>query len=561
MMKILASQVKDLNVFSPPLLHVAANRELSNIQMIDYLIQLGVNVSGSYREVDDERRRSTGAPVPSYAAAHVLATGERYWNISALESLCKAGADLEMTDGDGNTVLRCALNGLKSGSEGAPGFWRDETLEVLLKHGANINALSPDNGQTPLIAALESTRGRKLVQKLLKCGADINLGSIPALFAAIESEDPEATAAILDSGAAVNAVYHPKQPREYGRGPKVETPLLAAAMKVDGLHFRDKQKSKIDRTTIGTLLLQRGANPLMELQDGETSVLHEIARCHGYIKAILECGADLETRDSQGHTPLLAACSQVDNMYRVTKHESTPRELILAGANIHATDNAGCSPSPAVQSGLVKTVTLLLKKGAAASATNNARLTPLYYALRYSSYQTQLELTKTLLSAGAESLITGPKGESPLHLLAPSLIQARAREYNYESEDYPTECKALYQRFIDSGCDRNARDYLGNTPLFLYVMEIKRYSDYFLVDPPPQEDVRKMLENHDVFAVNGEGDTLLHIVAAREEGYESVPDGVWLFKELMAMGLDPRKENKKGVSALNVAARVARRRF
>jgi hypothetical protein len=73
--------------------------------MVDLLIELDVNMSAPYQEVDDERRRSTGAPIPSYTAAHVLAMGEQYWNISALESLCKAGADPEMTDGDGNTVL------------------------------------------------------------------------------------------------------------------------------------------------------------------------------------------------------------------------------------------------------------------------------------------------------------------------------------------------------------------------------------------------------------------------------------------------------------------------
>ena len=47
---------------------------------------------------------------------------------------------------------------------------------------------------------------------------------------------------------------------------------------------------------------------------------------------------------------------------------------------------------------------------------------------------------------------------------------------------------------------------------------------------------------------------MLHAVAGREERRESVPDGVWLFKELMSMGLDARTENKKGVSALDVAA-------
>jgi hypothetical protein len=40
MMKILASHVEDLNVFSPPLLHVAASRELSNIQMVCITLEL-----------------------------------------------------------------------------------------------------------------------------------------------------------------------------------------------------------------------------------------------------------------------------------------------------------------------------------------------------------------------------------------------------------------------------------------------------------------------------------------------------------------------------------------
>jgi ankyrin repeat protein len=180
MMKIIASYVKDLNGFSPPLLHVAASRGQSNIQMVDLLIKLGVNVNASYQEVDDERRRSTGEPVPSYAAAHILAMGEQWWNIAALETLCKAGAALEITDGDGNTALQCSLSGKKCGSRG-PGFWRDETLEVLLRYGADVNALSPDNGTTPLVAALDSRRGRKVVQKLLDAGADITGAYSPSL--------------------------------------------------------------------------------------------------------------------------------------------------------------------------------------------------------------------------------------------------------------------------------------------------------------------------------------------------------------------------------------------
>ena len=565
MMKIVACHVKDLNVFSPPLLHVAASRELSNIQMVDLLIELGVNVNAPYQEVDDEGRRSTGAPVPSYAATHILAMGEQWWNISALESLCKAGADLELTDGDGSTVLQCALNGKKSGSWGL-GFWRDATLEVLLRYGANINTLSPENGLTPLIAALDSKRGRKLIQKLLDCGADITLGEVPALFAAIESEDPEATTAVLDAGADVNAKYHPEERKKWGKGPEVETPLLSAAVK-DGLAISDAE-SRTAREAIVALLLQRGSNPLMKLQDGKTTVIHEIAHYHGLIVSILKAGVDLEIRDAHGRTPLLSACTPVENSYRVTEDESTPRKLILAGSNIHTTDNAGSTPLHlAAQSGLVKTVTLLLEKGASPSVNNKAGLFPVYYALSHPCFQVKLKLTKALLSAGADPLITGPKGETALHLLAPSLIQlspadgAEARERNYQRDekiDYLAEFKGLYQRFVDSGCERNARDYLGNTPLFPYVKEIKFRNEYFCVDQPAEKDVRQMFEDHDVLAVNDEGNTLLHAVAEREEVAESESDGIWLFKELMTRGVDPRRENKKGVSALDIAAAYGR---
>jgi ankyrin repeat protein len=430
MMKIVASHVKDLNIFSPPLLHVAATRGQSNIQMVDLLIELGVDVNALYRGIDDERRRSIGAPVPSYTAAHILAMGQNFWNISAVESLCKAGADLELTDGNGNTVLQCALNGSTSGSW-PPGFWRDETLEVFLRHGADVNILSPDNGLTPLMAALKSHRNVKVIQRLLNCGADITLGKVPVISMAIESENPEVTEAVLNCGADVNAISNLENPKKWGRGPKVETPLLSAAIK-DGLAIRSSTrdlKTRIDRETIIALLLRHGANPLMELQDGHTTVLHEISHYHGLIGPILKAGVNLEIRNTQNQTPLLAACSPIDPSYRVTEDESTPRELLLAGADIHVTDNTGSTPLHlATQSDLSKTLTLLLKRGASASTKDNAGLTPLYYALSQGSFQTQLRLTNILLSGGAEPLIRGPNGETVLHLLAPFLIQLSPAE-------------------------------------------------------------------------------------------------------------------------------------
>lgn len=78
--------------------------------------------------------------------------------------------------------------------------------------------------------------------------------------------------------------------------------------------------------------------------------------------------------------------------------------------------------------------------------------------------QIKLKLIKALLSASAYPLITGPSGETPLHLIAPSLIQlapadsSEPKELRYgrdDKTDYLAEFKDLYQRFVDSGCERN----------------------------------------------------------------------------------------------------------
>ncbi|KAE8420071.1 ankyrin repeat-containing domain protein [Aspergillus pseudocaelatus] len=545
-MKTMAPYVKDINAFYPPLLHIAASRELSNLQMIDLLIKLGIDVDASYQEPSDEDSdESTDRPVPGYTATHILAVGGQWWNIEALETLCSAGADLEITDSGGNTVLQCALAGRSRGPS-RDGFFRDETLEVVLRHGANINKLSPSNESTPLLVALEAERGCKLVQRLLDHGADINLGHVPALFAAIQSRDCGAIAVILNAGANVNAVYYPERP--YEAILKVKTPLLAAAL-----------EPREVGETIMTLLLQRGANPLLELEECNSTVFHQIAHHHGRIGPILKSIPEaLDVTDRNGLTPLLSVCSSVVGYN--TGEEATSIELIHAGANIHATDKDGSTPLHlACRSGKCATVALLLEKGAPCSTTNNAGLSPLYYALSHSNNVERLEMTNTLLAAGANPLITGPHGETALHILAPLLVIFSSADQGYRSEwhiYYQAELKNLYNRFVQSGCDVNARDAHGNTPLFPFVQTIKARDEYGIGSPPAEEDVREMCEAHDIFAVNDNGDTLLHAIAGREDTRESEsePDGVWLFEELMARGLDARKENKQGLTALDVAA-------
>ncbi|KAL3469344.1 ankyrin repeat-containing domain protein [Aspergillus californicus] len=555
--ELMKPHIKDWNCFNPPLLHAAVSREQSNLQMVDLLIGVGVNVNAHFKAYVD--KGVSMAAATTYTAAHIIAPGERWWHISALDTLCKTGADLEATDSRGRTVLQCALS---AESKGRRGFWQEQTLDVVLRHGANINATSED-GSTALQRALKSKLGRPMIDRLLHHGADINLGDPPAIFAAVESMDVDSCAALLDAGADPNAIHRPAKQRYYGRGPEVETPLLAAAMKDDyGSPARDLPA----RTAILSLLLQRGADPFLALPEQKTTVFHEICYQRGVISPFLTAAIDVECANADSLTPLLVACSPTKAMYHRINDESTPMQLILAGANIHATNPRGSTPLHlAIQAGLCETVSLLLEKGASVSATNKTGLTPLYHALSHPYEVVCLRLTKTLLSAGAAPRVTGPNGESALHLLAPVLIQlSPAGSYERETRppdkdtNYLAEFKTLYKTFVDNGCDKNARDNNGNTPLFPYVQEVKEGNEVYTPDLPAAEDVREMLDAHDIFAVNNNGDTLLHAVAGRggeefENYEENAKNAVWLFQELVARGVDARRENKQGLSALDVA--------
>lgn len=116
------------------------------------------------------------------------------------------------------------------------------------------------------------------------------------------------------------------------------------------------------------------------------------------------------------------------------------------------------------------------------------------------------------------------------------------------------ECAKLYRRFVNAGCDRNARDNQGNTPVFMYVAAEKLYhEDVETPYPPTREEMTAMFMDHDIFATNDAGDTLLHVVARRNDSDSFICDAPAIFSTLVGLGLDPLTDNKDGQSALDVA--------
>jgi len=151
-----------------------------------------------------------------------------------------------------------------------------EIVEVLLEHGAAPN-IREKYGDTPLHYAAMFGNS-KVVEVLLEHGADPNIrdkyGATPLHYAAA-----------LDYPKIVE-LLHKKDLSDYDA-----TPLQAAA--------------EFDYPNVVKLLLEHGANPNIQDNDGYTPLHFAVEGCRvDVVRVLLEHGADPTIRDKKGRTPL-----------------------------------------------------------------------------------------------------------------------------------------------------------------------------------------------------------------------------------------------------------------
>lgn len=120
------------------------------------------------------------------------------------------------------------------------------------------------------------------------------------------------------------------------------------------------------------------------------------------VKAHIENGADIDTTDRQGHTPLMLAS--------FNGHTAVVKILIENCADINITDNKGLTPLHFAASGnFPETVELLLENGAEINATDNIEhFTPLMYA----AAEGNAEVVKVLIKYNADISITDDDGDN-----------------------------------------------------------------------------------------------------------------------------------------------------
>jgi ankyrin repeat protein len=534
-----------------PILHIACERGLPNIAVIKVLVEkLGVNVNCQSKQ--DGR-----------TALHILAQCRSWWQSHALEYLIEKGADLEARDEIGCTPLHIAVSSQK---------WR--AVNILLEAGADPNILDSENESCLNKAGSDS----KIAHLLIKHGADVSAGKKPFIFRAIESLDL-ATVDILISMKA-NCNVRPTQPKQDIPEDEDEDNFFMAqermwAMMMDvsessyPIHFAAQKKFntaelKPKMIPIIESLLRGGADPMLPYNEEGDPILHEICESEGIIEPFLDArNVDLEARDSKGRTPLLAACvaphgRHLEGKGWVYPQPSNAELLFEKGVDITVTDNEGRSvlhhlllPKDGGIDDRINTKPIFelfisQPQGAVlATGKDKAGSTPFHYALK----NRELWAIALLLEKGANPKQADPEGKTALHYICGQLSPV----LDSNSVTKPLAF-SLFDKFLSLDLDINARNALGETPIFHYF----KHNSSYLGNLPKLLDAGADLKMKD-----NKGQGLLHVVAGKnfaqaqnlgrfnKDGWQN-PD-VEIFEWLMekGLGLDEDAEQR---TPLDIAA-------
>lgn len=567
------------------LLGTACERKQPSLRIIQLLVdKLGVDVNAVYN-THWYCNKLRGA-----SALHILACGSKFWQIEALEYLLSKGADMEARNADGMTPLLAAID-----KEWPDGFWKEETVRVLLRHGADANATVMKRSRVPARSALEISGHPGVTRLLLEHGARVErcLGLLTRVVR--DWMDPGLVKLLLEAGLDPNEL--PPEPNEKGQPDKQDGNDEESQQDENEDEYEEELESSLDmryalheaarpwtaishmsgfqarQQAVIELLISHGADAYTSYPDG-SFVLQAIVDDRGLLDSFLPqlSQTNCNRRGHHERTLLSSACIPTvpvgPKTYR-NEPSSAPTIMVNAinalldvGADPLAVDNEHrtplhwfCTlpgreqPDETYRNAFVS----LARHGPAAIHMRDKQgRKPLHLALATYASRAQSSpfFIQHLLSAGADPADADPlTGNSALHFIAPRLVGERTSA---------AAAAALFRELaVRRRLDINARNAAGETPVFAFAAagwEATR-------DHPEERDVimhAEALEDvfvalgADLMAVDESKRTLLHVTAGRRAGV-LLEDVKGTFKKLMELGVDPRAEDGQLRTAIDVA--------
>jgi ankyrin repeat protein len=357
-------------------------------------------------------------------------------------------------------------------------YWgRLEIVRMLLDRGANPNAENKEN-ETPLRLVSRGKynsqeRGLGIARLLLGRGVDVNATAktpfTPLHWAAFNGR-LEIARVLLDHGANLNA----------------ETEGDETALHLVSGGEYDSQEHGV---SIARLLLEHGVDIHAPAKYRNTA-LH-LAAFQGrfeIVKLLLDRGENSNVENEHGHTPLHLVSEGKHNLQE--QAVSIARLLMEHGGDVNArnTKNTSTPLHSAAFMGRLGIVQLLLNKGADANMETKGGETALhlvsrgkydseehgvgiallllqhgvdvhgqtkhlYNALHLAAFNGRLEVTRLLLSYGANPNVGNNRGSTPLH-------QVSEGKYNLQEQGV-----GIARLLLERGVDVNAREKNKSTPL------------------------------------------------------------------------------------------------
>ena len=309
------------------------------------------------------------------------------------------------TPADATPPLPVAVSGDKMGSRKGPTALMDaastgslQIAQLLIKRGANVNAVMSDNSYTPLMGAI-SGQHLEMARLLLQKGANVNApGKAPAavystpLVSACYSL-PQIVPELLARGADVKATNGMALSEAIRAGhPELVTLLLKHGVSVRGREGHSALASAIQyQPELVPFLLAQGADARSMPGDGFNLISQAVQ--HGrkeLIVPLLRAGAPINFHPHAAAVGGMPRSNSTTAIYSTCLIDALPHgadvvDLLLQhGANPNMQNSQGFTPLIiAAQMGNVEEIRLLLAYGAKMDDTGKMRHTPLYYARRH----------------------------------------------------------------------------------------------------------------------------------------------------------------------------------